>query len=338
MLKLLLVCIMLFAAGRTHSLRVARGLSSKLPVFNRLAAASFASFHGQQSGSPRRDVHLFNTSLSRYASVRNFSVSDELAKDVANELKSELCLLTGYVPKGEINNTEIVAHLMDFFKARKSVPKQFLIKLLDHSLKHQLTLPNVLRVDRAVNPDDEAVFDGDVTIVGDVHGQYDDFAQIFQTPQLGGYPTENNQFIFNGDLVDRGPMAVEIVTVLLANNLLTPNSVHILRGNHETHSMTEAFGFQKEVLNKYDREVLAKFRAFFDTLPVAAVVENVIFVVHGGIGPQVVNLSIDDINALDRVGEPDYGGPISELLWSGRQLFNNLCFDSGTRTICVRIL
>lgn len=316
MLKELILCIMLFVAGRTHSLRATRRTASKFPVFSRFAAASFTSFNSQ-CGTSTRNLQPFSHTPPQFTSIRNFSGSDEIIKDVTNELKSELCLLTGYVPKGEINNTEIIAHLMDFFKARKSVPKEFLLKLLDHSLKHQLTLPNVLRVDRAVNPDDEAIFDGDVTIVGDVHGQYDDFAQIFQTPQLGGYPTENNQFIFNGDLVDRGPMAVEIVTVLLANNLLTPNSVHILRGNHETHSMTEAFGFQKEVLGKYDREVLAKFRAFFDTLPVAAVVENMIFVVHGGIGPRVVNMSIEDINKLDRVGEPDYEGAITELLWSG---------------------
>jgi hypothetical protein len=150
-----------------------------------------------------------------------------------------------------------------------------------------------------------------------VHGQYADFAQIFEDSEMGGYPSSSNQFIFNGDLVDRGSMALEIVTTLLLAKLLAPASVHILRGNHETRAMSEHYGFAVEVKRKYDKELLDQFQQFFDTLPIAAVVENSVFVVHGGIGPQCVNMTVAEINELDRFSEPEHASVISEFLWSG---------------------
>lgn len=116
---------------------------------------------------------------------------------------------------------------MDLFKQGHTLPKEFVKKLLHYSSAHQLTLPNILTVNRSVNADGEGMFNSDLAIVGDVHGQYHDFAPIFQNPQLGGYPSKKNQFIFNGDLVDRGDMSVKIVVVLLVCKLLHPNSVHV---------------------------------------------------------------------------------------------------------------
>ena len=66
-------------------------------------------------------------------------------------------------------------------------------------------------------------------------------------------------------------MAVEIVVALLVCKLLRPDSVHILRGKHESLWTTQMYGFEKEVLSKYDADLLSDFRSFFDTLPLAAV-------------------------------------------------------------------
>ena len=191
---------------------------------------------------------------------------------------------------------------------------------MNYSQAHHRTLPNVLAVNRPRKFGQDGAFDGNVTIVGEVRGQYHDFAQIFQDPTLAGYPSAKNQFIFNGDMVDRGAMAVEIVIVLLVAKLLYPESVHILRGNHESLWMTQSYGFEKEVLKKYDADILDDFRRFFDTLPLAAVVQNEIFVTHGGIGPTVVNMSLGEINKIDRFIDLDApGAPKAqcELLWCG---------------------
>lgn len=47
-------------------------------------------------------------------------------------------------------------------------------------------------------------------------------------------PSSSRHYLFNGDMVDRGSFSVENVLTLLAMTLLAPESVFVLRGNHET--------------------------------------------------------------------------------------------------------
>lgn len=51
-----------------------------------------------------------------------------------------------------------------------------------------------------------------------------------------------------------------------------PNNVFLLRGNHESRSMTEYFTFREEVLDKYDSEIYDQVLFTFDTMPLIAVV------------------------------------------------------------------
>ena len=71
----------------------------------------------------------------------------------------------------------------------------------------------------------------------------------------------------------------------------------MLRGNHESRSMTEHFTFREECLNKFDEEVYEAFMELFDTLPLACDVNDDYLCVHGGISPLLSNLKdIDTIN------------------------------------------
>ena len=51
-----------------------------------------------------------------------------------------------------------------------------------------------------------------------------------------------------------------------------------------------------------------------DYLPVAVVVDNKVFCVHGGLSPDFKRL--DDIKDIDRISEPPYYGAMCDLLWS----------------------
>jgi hypothetical protein len=160
-----------------------------------------------------------------------------------------------------------------------------------------------------------------IVVVGDLHGQFRDLLTILNQDHIGGMPSSSNTLIFNGDLVDRGDMSVEILIALLAIQNTHKDSVLILRGNHETTDMNSDFGFEEEVLKKYNGEVLQKFRAWFHSFPFTAVIEDSVFVCHGGLGPSSQKMTIAEINTLNRYKEPALDTPMYELMWCGKFSF-----------------
>lgn len=150
-----------------------------------------------------------------------------------------------------------------------------------------------------------------VTIVGDIHGQYLDLLQIFET--MGRAPEKN--YVFLGDYVDRGGQSVETIQLLVALKVRFPSQVTLLRGNHECRSVTQVFGFYDEVLYKYNSvSVWTYYTDLFDYLPLGCIIDNKIFCTHGGLSPEVDTM--DDIQLIDRFREVPHDGPICDLLWS----------------------
>lgn len=162
--------------------------------------------------------------------------------------------------------------------------------------------------------------DDPLTVVGDLHGQFLDLIKAFD---VGGIPGEN-KYLFLGDYVDRGSQSTEILILLLALKLCFSNHIFMLRGNHESRIMTTSFNFREECLAKYDQDVYSAFMLLFDCLPVAAIINNRFFCIHGGMSPELK--SVKDINKLHRFREPPENGLLCDLLWSDP--VNN---DSGSQ-------
>jgi len=255
------------------------------------------------------------------------------AEGAAEELKALVDaeggeeLLLGGGRDLEVYCGAMLRYVLHTFSTRGSVPPDFVRELLAQSKELMRSLPNVMQVQRARSSNGSEAL-GSITVVGDVHGQFHDFAQIFEQG-VAGLPHAHNQFVFNGDLVDRGEMSCEIVLTLLLAKVLSSavasagchehsmsGAVHVLRGNHETTAMNENYGFAKEALQKFDQSTLDQFRAVFEALPVAAVLEDAVFVVHGGLGPLTEEMSIAQLNQIRRFKEPDHRGALTELLWS----------------------
>mmetsp|Transcript_30068 Transcript_30068/g.64945 ORF Transcript_30068/g.64945 Transcript_30068/m.64945 type:complete len:667 (+) Transcript_30068:322-2322(+) len=150
-------------------------------------------------------------------------------------------------------------------------------------------------------------------VIGDVHGQYWDLMHIFDTH---GEPSPTNMYLFNGDLVDRGQQSVEVVVAVFSWFLACPGAVFVNRGNHEAEWMNMLFGFQAEATKKYSEESFTLFSEAFRSLPLASVINDSVFVVHGGLSDRI-GVKLEEIEALERRVEPRDGDSLMvDLLWS----------------------
>lgn len=205
---------------------------------------------------------------------------------------------------------EAVVAMMGEFGQYNIIDPKYVNKLIDGVCSLVESKPSVCDLD--IDPDTS------VTVVGDLHGQYFDLQKIFE---MNGNPSKSNRYLFNGDFVDRGAFGVEVVLTLFAWKLLYPEHVTLLRGNHEIRSVNETYGFKDEVVLKYGSERLFyKLNTAFTKLPIAGVLKNKVFVVHGGLprqdGGQV---SLDAIRSLPNDMEPKERSILSDLLWSDPQ-------------------
>ncbi|XP_049276016.1 serine/threonine-protein phosphatase PP1-gamma catalytic subunit B-like [Rhipicephalus sanguineus] len=147
-------------------------------------------------------------------------------------------------------------------------------------------------------------------ICGDTHGQYYDVLRLFE---YGGFPPESN-YLFLGDYVDRGRHSLEVISLMLCYKIKYPENFFILRGNHECASINRVYGFYDECKRRYNVKMFKIFEDMFNCLPVAAIVSDKIFCMHGGLSPDLQ--SMEQIRRITRPSEvPDFG-LMCDLLWA----------------------
>eukprot|EP00668_Euglena_longa_P042281 GGOE01055857.1.p1 GENE.GGOE01055857.1~~GGOE01055857.1.p1 ORF type:complete len:471 (-),score=156.20 GGOE01055857.1:399-1781(-) len=158
-------------------------------------------------------------------------------------------------------------------------------------------------------------------VLGDIHGNYKDLNYLSKNiVQFNSLKYSAVNLLFLGDYVDRGPYSVETAAWILAMRAKFPLRVNVLRGNHEFYSVNgdEAtygsgsfFAQCKELWGpKQGEAIWNDFNTFFDGLAFAAVVDERIFCVHGGIPRPLDDRSIDPLQLLR---DPVF--PIFTELW-----------------------
>jgi len=210
---------------------------------------------------------------------------------------------------GASPTAEEVVQMMEWFKESKTIPSRSLCEMLLASRALLESLPSLVRCN--VPTGGGRAF----TVCGDTHGQFYDLLNIFK---INGNPSPTNPYLFNGDFVDRGSFSTEVIITLLAWKLVCPDSVHLLRGNHETIQMNKIYGFEGEVLHKYNDAANSLFTEVFNVLPLAACLESKVFICHGGLFTQD-GVTLDMITAIPRDRQPPESGLMHDLLWADPQ-------------------
>eukprot|EP01063_Lacrimia_lanifica_P027151 TRINITY_DN3773_c0_g1_i6.p1 TRINITY_DN3773_c0_g1~~TRINITY_DN3773_c0_g1_i6.p1 ORF type:complete len:1149 (+),score=354.23 TRINITY_DN3773_c0_g1_i6:54-3500(+) len=146
-------------------------------------------------------------------------------------------------------------------------------------------------------------------VVGDLHGSWFDLMHILARY---GYPgTSLVQYVFNGDLVDRGDKSCEVLLTLLTLKLLAPKAVFINRGNHEDVDMNMYYGFADEAREKYGTAFYKLCVELFTYLPYATTLNENVVIMHGGLTSDE-NFTLMELAAYPR-------GPDAVHRYSDRQ-------------------
>lgn len=214
--------------------------------------------------------------------------------------------------KGLINLDPIIESLIQMglskYQGRRSkeplpVSNQQIKYILQKSRSIFLEQPTLLRLSPPVK------------IVGDIHGQFSDLIRIFNSC---GYPPHTN-YLFLGDYVDRGCQSLETILLLLCFKIKYPENFFMLRGNHESANITKIYGFYDECKRRLSsftggHKIWKSFIDVFNTLPIAATINDKIFCIHGGLSPDLHDLN--QIEELKRPTDIPDKGLLADLLWS----------------------
>lgn len=173
-------------------------------------------------------------------------------------------------------------------KAREIFISQPILLELEAPIKVSLSISPLLLHSQTLGTETDSVF-LIKQICGDIHGQYYDLLRLFE---YGGFPPEAN-YLFLGDYVDRGKQSLETICLLLAYKIKYPENFFILRGNHECASINRIYGFYDECKRRYNIKLWKTFTDCFNCLPIAAIIDEKIFTMHGGLSP--------DLNSMEQI-------------------------------------
>ena len=115
--------------------------------------------------------------------------------------------------------------------------------------------------------------------MGDIHGDFSNMIYLFK---VNGFPSLERPYIFNGDITDKGEQSVECLLGLLLIKRYCNECMYLHVGNHETRSFYSKT-LKTQVMDLYDEETDALVREVVLELPLGAVVDDRILVIHGGI-------------------------------------------------------
>ncbi len=296
--------------------------------------SSFSNNILQQSMMKRISNNAQNTTFLKTSSSHKKSMTP--LKNI--RLASQAIVATSYGPDDEDNNLlrrlsidklqEESRKLGIGFKDQSYAPTPVYIERLYNMFISQLLIPGEFSYDIKFNLKKDLVIKlcdeiekileieplvislkAPLKVYGNINGQLGDLMKLFEhfgvpcDRHLQG-DIEGFTYLFLGDYVDLGRYSVEVICLLFSLKLKFPDGIYLLRGHHEDRSINRMFGLGEECAKKFNEDIDDKDSVFFrlnrifDLMPLAAMVEDKILCVHGGIGTTLK--SITEIENLEK--------------------------------------
>jgi diadenosine tetraphosphatase ApaH/serine/threonine PP2A family protein phosphatase/Ca2+-binding EF-hand superfamily protein len=256
------------------------------------------------SRSRHSDAGSATSSANNSASSPNVKITtpnnllDTLA---SNSSKKNLDVKKEYdISKTRKIDAEVIKDIMDIYRAQGKIGQSAAVRVMKRCYASMKKLTNIVRIN--INQGSK------VTILGDTHGSINDVIHIIDEV---GLPSEANKFVFNGDFVDRGKYGVEVALLLMALYVYDPENVVLNRGNHEDGPINEVYGFKDECITKYDEATYDMFVELFNYLPLFTLINDSIFIVHGGLfnNKDVTLADLEKIDRSDYIAQPQVPYP-----------------------------
>jgi hypothetical protein len=124
-------------------------------------------------------------------------------------------------------------------------------------------------------------------IWGDVQGAFHSLVRVLTYLKKNGFINEQLEiikpytyFVFNGDLVNRGPYSLEVLTVIMRLIERNPQRIFYLKGRQEDAGFWKNFNLKDElilragVISKREIPLAQELDRFFNTLPLALYLVN----------------------------------------------------------------
>jgi len=159
---------------------------------------------------------------------------------------------------------------------------------------------------------------GRLTVVGDIHGDLESLTWILRDSKtIERIEEGQRRILFLGDYGDRGDKSPEVYYVVLRLKAAFPDSVILLRGNHEGPKDLQAvpYDLPHQLRGKFpdqSRLICEEMPRLFEALHHAAILEQKYLFLHGGV-PSLVR-------SLDEIAKANLTHPatshLEEILWS----------------------
>lgn len=154
-----------------------------------------------------------------------------------------------------------------------------LLELIDNMIGSIAALPSLITIEPPA------------LVVGDLHGDY--LSLIKALSAAGRLCGPRCRVVFLGDYVDRGPYQHEVIVELMRLRLSDPDKYFMIRGNHETWSISFRYGFRKILTRIYPNTwgiIYDRFLRMFAGLPYVALIDDYLGI-HGGLPKGVSKLA-----------------------------------------------